>query len=154
MDALVARFPAATPWHALLGGLMLASAVHACALQLGSPLGISGFLHSAVAQLARRGRSSPLSQQQPADAAAASLSERTARQTASLFTAGILTGGAVLGVVQRPLQAALGVPLLDAAPAAPASVALLALQGALIGLGTRVSSRTWRRWRGTLARKD
>ena len=108
---------------------MMASSVHAMLLQLGSVLGISGFFHSVISQLVGSSGSPETK----------STSEKTAAQTARYFTAGLVLGGAALGLLRPWLESQLAVPLFDAAPKGQSLLYSLAT-GALVGLGTKLGS--------------
>lgn len=117
-----------TPFHSLAGGLMMASSLHTLLSKLGLVLGISGFFHSTVSSTvgALKG-SSPASQ--------SSIFPLAARY----FTAGILTGGVILGLSRNWVEAGLGVSILDEVTNVNrASLLKLAGLGAIVGFGTKV----------------
>ncbi|KDN52284.1 hypothetical protein K437DRAFT_254482 [Tilletiaria anomala UBC 951] len=126
--------PSFTPVHSFLGGLMLASSVHAMLTQLGSVLGISGFFHGAVRSFVDSSSdTSPKVANDPQR-----ISDRTAVSTARLFTAGLLAGGLLLGAQRGLFESSFGVKVFDAVP--PSPPLYTALFGILVGLGTKLGS--------------
>lgn len=132
---------------------MLASCVHHLLLDLGTVLGISGFFHSSVAQLLLRGRSrapvasnsdSESNSEKQKQSRARNRSDDTARKTASLFSAGLIAGGILLGIWSERLQHGLGIPIFDPLLQGAEEgdglrkVVRTAVVGLLVGAGTKV----------------
>ncbi len=134
---MVTLSPLFTPVHSLIGGVMLSASVHTMLSQLGTVLGISGFAHATVASFFLPGAGKPVAASKGKEDPAA-ISDRTAVNTARLFTAGLLTAGLALGAAQKVFEKDLGVRIFDPINASW-STGHLALIGVLVGLGTKVS---------------
>ncbi|EST04882.1 sulfur transport domain protein [Kalmanozyma brasiliensis GHG001] len=119
-----------TPFHSLAGGLMMASSLHTLLSKSGMVLGISGFFHSTVSSTLGAIKGDPSASQ-------SSIFPLAARY----FTAGILTGGVILGLSRNWVEAGLGVSILDdVTNVHRASLLKLAGLGAMVGFGTKLGN--------------
>lgn len=159
--------PGFTPFHSFLGGLMLASGVHAMLRELGMVLGISGFFHTNVRNMcidaeAKQEQSNYKQDPQkihhsisPEDDAIQQ-SDNSNSTSSRLFIHGLIAGGALLAASRTPLEIGLGMAIFDAhdikfqigkglsegilSQQAVERFVPVALWGFLVGLGTKIGN--------------
>lgn len=159
--------PGFSPLHSFLGGLMLASGVHALLRELGIVLGISGFLHTNVRNMLitidpSTSTSTSVRDPQrihhrisPSDDDETQ-SDQANGFTSRLFVHGLLAGGALLAAARVPLEVGLGTAIFDAPDLgfhigkglsegifsiqAAKRFVPVAIWGLLVGFGTKLGS--------------
>lgn len=118
---LLPRIMPFTPWPSLIGGLMLSVSTSSVLSLDGRVLGISGITHGVV---------------QSAVSPSSSGDTRKLTWRHAAF-AGLLAGGAILGLNQLSFARLVGAPIFDA-PLTSFSTSRAALAGLLVGFGTKV----------------
>lgn len=159
--------PGFTPLHSFVGGLMLASGVHAMLRELGMVLGISGFFHTNVRNMCFDSESKDQQTSTKQDPQrihhsispeddAIQQSDNANASTSRLFIHGLIAGGALLAASRTPLEIGLGTAIFDApdikfqigkglsagilSQQAVQRFVPVALWGLLVGLGTKIGS--------------
>ncbi|KAF3935400.1 hypothetical protein ABW20_dc0102743 [Dactylellina cionopaga] len=134
-------FPAFTPVAALVGGLMISSAVNALLGLTGNVFGISGFIHKSVnifVSIASRASNASHTDKNH------DTTQRTNKAIAVAATSGLILGGTILGFFREGVESGLGIQLFDpmnnqGPPTSPA-IAVDLFAALSIGLGTKLGS--------------
>ncbi|KAK6529160.1 hypothetical protein TWF694_004372 [Orbilia ellipsospora] len=130
--------PAFTPVPALVGGIMISSAVNGLLGLTGTVFGISGFIHKSADTFISFAPGPPDSIQSH------NTNKRTKKGVAVAVTSGLVLGGTILGLFKQGIEGGLGVQLFDPIvnQDTPGNLGIVATltAGFLIGLGTKLGS--------------